>query len=205
MRKSTSPHFQECRKLVHEDAFEANLAAKMAEPLISGMLSKMRDHHAAGIFLRRVLTRYLSLVLSRLLDEPQNGRTGVTASIPSLLDMTRDEAVLDNTQLQHFVSDFQKIKADAAQQEYRLPKALRDLRNIHLAHKLIPWNNPTNDVFGHHLIDFAEAIFDFVMRLDKALAEATSITIADFRKGSDDFQHNVDRFYETLRTGDALS
>jgi AbiU2 len=199
MPKSTSPRFQECRKLVHEDAFEAKLAAETAIPLISGLLSEMGEHRAVGIFLRRVLMRYLSLVLSRLLDESRNGRTGITASIPSLLEMTREETILSQTQLQHFDSALEKIKANAGQQGSDLPKALRDLRNIHLAHKLIPWNNTINDVSGQHLTEFAEDIFDFVVRLDKALAEATSITLADSRRGSADFQRNVDRFYQTLR------
>src|ERR1700756_4764647 len=151
MPKSTSPRFQECRKLVHEDAFEAKLAAETAIPLISGLL--MGEHRAVGIFLRRVLMRYLSLVLSRLLDEARNGRTGITASIPSLLEMTREETILSQTQLQHFDSAFEKIKANAGHQGSDLPKALRDLRNIHLAHKLIPWNNTINDVSGQHLTE----------------------------------------------------
>jgi hypothetical protein len=199
MPKSTSSRFQECRKLVHEDAFEAKLAAETAIPLISGLLSEMGEHRAVGIFLRRVLMRYLSLLLSRLLDESRNGKTGITASIPSLLEMTREETILSQTQLQHFDSAFEKIKANAGHQGSDLPKALRDLRNIHLAHKLIPWNNTINDVSGQHLTEFAEDIFDFVVRLDKALAEATSITLADSRRGSADFQRNVDRFYQTLR------
>jgi hypothetical protein len=113
--------------------------------------------------------------------------------------MTREETILSQTQLQHFDSAFEKIKANAGQQGSDLPKELRDLRNIHLAHKLIPWNNTINDVSGQHLTEFAEDIFDFVVRLDKALAEATSITLADSRRGSADFQRNVDRFYQTLR------
>jgi hypothetical protein len=113
MPKSTSPRFQECRKLVHEDAFEAKLAAETAIPLISGLLSEMGEHRAVGIFLRRVLMRYLSLLLSRLLDESRNGKTGITASIPSLLEMTREETILSQTQLQHFDSAFEKIKANA--------------------------------------------------------------------------------------------
>jgi hypothetical protein len=77
--------------------------------------------------------------------------------------------------------------------------ALRELRNIYLAHKLIPWSNPTNDVLGHHLIEFAEAIFDFVMTLDKALAEETKISLADSRRAAEAFQSDVERFYEALK------
>jgi hypothetical protein len=193
MTKTPSEGFNICRKLVHEDAFEAQLAAEMATPLLSGGLI---NHHSVGLFLRPALTRYLGLVLSRLLDKPDQGRTGVTVSIASLLEMARDEKVLSDTQVQRFASDFEKIKGDAAQGDYNLVSALRELRNIHLAHKLIPWKEPTSDVLGHHLIGFAEAIFNFVMRLDQALAEATSISLPDSRRAADDFQVALNRFYE---------
>ena len=112
--------------------------------------------------------RYLAIVLSRLLEKPGEGSTGVTASISSLLDMAKSEAVLDKRQIQHFTSEFKKIKAAAAKGEYDLVNALRKLRTIQLAHSLVPWNSSTDDVQGNHLIEFAEAIFDFVMNLDKA-------------------------------------
>jgi hypothetical protein len=89
MAKSPSDKFNTCRKLVCEDAFEAQLAAKMAIPLLGGALPKMTNHYSVGVFLRRALTRYLGLVLSRLLDKPENGRTGMTASIASRGDSQR--------------------------------------------------------------------------------------------------------------------
>jgi hypothetical protein len=198
--KTPSGQFNTCRKLVCDDAFETQLAAEMATPLLSGTLTKINEHYPVGVFLRRSLTRYLALVLSRLLDKPENGRTGVSASIASLLDMAQTEAILDNTQIERFVSDFEKIKNSAAQGAYDLVRALRDLRNIHLAHTLIPWNRPRDDVAGHHLTDFAEAIFNFVMTLDQALADATSISLADLRKSAEDFRSDVDRFYEALKS-----
>jgi hypothetical protein len=200
MTKTPSERFNTCRKLVHDDAFEAQLAAEMATPLISGALTKMKDHYLTGVFLRRVLTRYLGLVLSRLLDKPENGRTGVTASIASLLEMAEDEGILSSTQIQSFISEFEKIKVHAGA-EYDLVRALRDLRNIQLAHKLIPWSNPADDVLGHHLIEFAGAIFNFAMTLDQALAEATSISLSDSCKAAKDFQSNVDIFYKGLTSG----
>jgi hypothetical protein len=171
----------------------------MATPLLGGALPKMTDHYSVGVFLRRALTRYLGLVLSRLLDKPENGRTGMTASIASLLDMAQAEAILSGAQVESFVSKFETIKTNAAKEEYDLVTALRELRNIYLAHTLIPWSKPTNDVLGHHLIEFTEAIFDFVMTLDKALAEETKISLADSRRGAEVFQSDVERFYEALK------
>ena len=87
MITTPSEQFKTCRKLVHNDAFEAQLAAKMAAPLIRGELNKMQDHYSVGLFLRRAITRYLGLVVSRLLEKPGGGGTGITASIASLLEM----------------------------------------------------------------------------------------------------------------------
>ena len=112
--------------------------------------------------------------------------------------MAHNEHILSDIQIQRFVSDFDKIKTHAAQ-GYDLMSALRGLRNIHLAHKLIPWENPSNDVLGHDLIEFAEATFKFVTNLNQAIATATSISLSDARKAANDFQCNVDTFFEALR------
>lgn len=202
MNKTPSEQFNTCRKLVCDDAFEARLAAEMATPLLSGGLAKMNDHYSVGVFLRRSLTRYLGLIVSRLLEKPGQGPTGTTASIPSLLEMAQNEEILNKNQVQRFFSDFETIKAQATNGEYDLVRALRDLRNIYLAHTLLPHNEPADEVLAHHLIPFAEAIFDFAMRLDQALAQATSISLPDLQKAADDFQPNVSRFYQALmRTG----
>ena len=199
MTKTPSKQFNTCRKLVFDDALKARLAAEMATPLLGGELTKIKGHYPVGIFLRRSLTRYLSLVLSRLLDKLEEGRTGITASIASLLEMAHNERILSGIKIQRFVSDFDKIKTHAAQGQYDLVSALRGLRNIHLAHKLIPWENPSNDVLGHDLIEFAEAIFKFVTRLNQAIATTTSNSLSDARKAANDFQRNVDTFFEALR------
>ena len=157
----------------------------------------MEIHYSIGVFLRRALTRYLGLVVSRLLDKPENGKTGITASIASLLEMARDEAIFTPAQVQGFISEFEEIKKAAAG-EYDLVRALRDLRNIHLAHKLIPWQEPGADVAGHHLIEFAEAISNFANTLDRAIAEATSFSLPDPREAANDLQPEIEIFYKAL-------
>jgi hypothetical protein len=53
MTTTPSERFNACRKLVHEDAFETQLAATMVTPVISGTLTRMRNHYSVGLFLRR--------------------------------------------------------------------------------------------------------------------------------------------------------
>jgi hypothetical protein len=112
--------------------------------------------------------------------------------------MAESERVLDNDQIKRFTSDFDKIIAEAAQGEYDIVKKLRELRNIQLAHSLIRWRDPEGDVWGHHLIELAEAIFNLVMSVDTAIAEATGITPADSRKSAHEFETSASRFWQAL-------
>jgi hypothetical protein len=62
----------------------------------------------------------------------------------------------------------------------------------------MPWTEPANDVWAHHLLEFAEAIFDFVMKLDTALAEATGVTLEDLPKSAEDFEITASSFWQVL-------
>jgi hypothetical protein len=201
MKIATSEEFRKCRELVHDDAFEAQIALHMATPLLSGTLSQLKLNHLydSALFLRRALVRYLSLALYRLLDKPNySGRTGITASIVSLLEMAKSEGILSADQFVKLMSDIDKIKANGANGEYDLVQALRDLRNIQVAHSLIPRDDPTDQVWAHHLFEFAETIFDFVVNLETMLAEATGVTLKDLRQNAALFESSADKFWQAL-------
>jgi hypothetical protein len=151
MKKPTSETFKACRERVHDDAFEAQIALHMVTPLLGNTMSELKLDYLrqSGIFLRRALTRYLALALYRLLDKPNDsGKTGITASISSLLEMAKSEGVLTEHQVETFTSDLEKVKLDGAEGEYDLLQALRDLRNIHVAHSLIPRKRPDRSSLG---------------------------------------------------------
>jgi hypothetical protein len=112
--------------------------------------------------------------------------------------LVKSEGVLSEAQIRKFISDIEKIKADAAQEEYNLVQALRDLRNIQVAHSLIPWEDPIDQLWAHDLADFAEAIFDFVVNLKTALAEATGVTLKDLRKNAGAFESSAGQFRRAL-------
>jgi hypothetical protein len=200
VKTATSTDFRTCRERVHDDALEAQIALHMVSPLLGNTLNELKlELHESGKFLRRALVRYLALVLCRLLDKPNdNGKTGITVSISSLLKMARSEPVLSEGQIEKFTSDLEKIKTDGAQGEYNLVQALRDLRNIHVAHSLIPWQDPTDQLWAHHLLEFAEAIFDLVVNLETALAEATGVTLKDLRENAEAFESSSGQFWRAL-------
>jgi hypothetical protein len=199
--KATSKNFRTCRARVHDDAFEAQLTLHMVTPLLGNTLKELkRDYsHKSGVFLRRALVRYLTLALYRLLDKPNDkGRTGITVSIASLLEMVKSEGVLAEAEITGLTAKIEKIKANGANGEYDLMKAIRDLRNIQVAHSLIPKNDPTDQLWAHHLLEFAEEVFNFVADLDATLAAATGVTLADLRKNADDFEDSAGQFWGAL-------
>ena len=112
--------------------------------------------------------------------------------------MAESECVLSKPLIQQFTSDLEKIKAEAADGEYDLVEALCELRNIQIAHSLIPWEDPTEDVWAHHLVDFANAIFDFVARLETALEKATGISLSDLHEGAAAFESSAGQFWRAL-------
>ena len=204
MKKVTSEQFRACRQLVHDDAFQAQITLHMVKPLLGkNELDDLKLEYlrATGIFFRRVLSRHLSLVLYRLLDKPnERGLSGVTASISSLLEMARSDHVLSEAQFQNLTLAIEKIKTDGANGEYDLVRALRDLRNVQIAHSLIPHQDPTEQVWAHHLLEFAEAIFGFVAHLETLLAEATGTALSDLRQSAGSFEVSANQFWNALRS-----
>jgi hypothetical protein len=153
------------------------------------------------VFFRRAITRYLALISCRLLEKPnERGKKGVTASIASLLDMAETEALLTQEKIGNFRSEFEKIKADAADGEYDLVKSLHDLRTIQVAHSLIPWKEPTDQVWAHHLIDFVDAIFRFVVALEADLAQATGTVLEDLELNAEAFRGAAGQFWRAQTT-----
>jgi hypothetical protein len=199
--RTTSEKFDRLRALVHDDAFEARIALSMCSPLLESALREMRvEHlHASALFMRRALVRYLALALCRLLEAPnETGRTGITASIPSLLATAKDEGVLSEREVDSYRADFERMKKAAADGEYDLVRALRDLRNIQVAHTLIPWKDPTDDLWAHHLAGFATELFGLVVRLERDFTETTGITLPDLASSAGTFEANASRFWQVV-------
>jgi hypothetical protein len=199
---SSSDTFKECRLRVHDDAFEARLAQHTVKPVLQNMENIKVDYvYQTSIFLRRSMARYLVLALYRLLDKPnEKGSTGVTASIASLLEMARSEDVLSRRQVNKYTTEFEKIKTDGAWGEYDLVQAIRDLRNIQVAHSLIPHKDPTDEIWAHHLADFADKMFSFMIDLEGDLTEATGTALSSLRLDADRFRDNADVLWHLLVT-----
>lgn len=197
-----SDKLKECRLRVHDDAFEARLAQHIGSPILSRLEEVSVDYvYESSLFLRRSMVRYLVLALYRLLDKPnETGQTGITASIQSLLEMARSEDILPKEQLDGFERDFEKIKKDGADGEYNIVQAIRDLRNIQVAHSLIPHTDPTEQLWVHHVDNFTDQIFELVVELEGALTEATGIALNSLRSNADRFRDNASALWQLLVT-----
>jgi hypothetical protein len=121
------------------------------------------------------------------------------AVIASLLKMAESEGVLSKELTEKLTDELGKIKADGARGEYDMVKAIVALRDIQVAHSLIPWTDPTDQLWSHHLVDFAEAVFKFVVRLDTALADATGVILSDLPKAADDFKESAGEFWNKAK------
>jgi hypothetical protein len=201
VNNTLSERFSRCRERVHDDAFEAQIALLMAAPLLNNDLDAVTVDYVrkSSIFLRRALVRYLTLALFRLLDKPNDsGRTGVTASISSLLKMAKAENVLSDAQYRKLISELETIKTSGADGEYDMVQSIRDLRNIQVAHSLIPWEDPTDNLYAHHLFEFTEKIFDYVVGLETMLATTTGITLNDLRANAKAFGSSAGQFWQAM-------
>ena len=201
-KRKGSDKLQECRKLVYDDAFEGRIVSHLVTPLLGNVPNELKTKYLfdVAIFLRRALTRYQALVLCRLLESPSEGKTGITASIASLLKLVKDEAILGLEMIDHLCAEFEDIKKGAADGEYDLVKSLYGLRNIQIAHSLIPWKEPTEEIWAHHLLDFLDAIFKFVVKIETALTAATGISLGDLEATAEAFRDSAGQFWKAQTT-----
>ena len=65
----------------------------------------------------------------------------------------------------------------------------------------MPEKQSTNDVVGHVLTEFANDIFDLVMKLDGELTKATGDKLADLRKSAQDFETSAGKILANTYIG----
>jgi hypothetical protein len=53
-------------------------------------------------------------------------------------------------------------------------------------------------LWAHHLLDFAGAVFDFVVDLEATLAEATGVTLLNLRENGEAFEASAGQFWRAL-------
>ncbi|SHH25769.1 hypothetical protein [Bradyrhizobium erythrophlei] len=116
------------------------------------------------------------------------------------MKLIKDGALLDAKAIDGLYAEFAGVKMNAAYGEYDLVKSLFGLRNMQIAHSLIPWKEPTDELWGHHLLDFVEAIFGFVVKIEVALTAATGTSLGDLKTSAEAFRDSAGQFWRAQTT-----
>lgn len=160
----------ELRKHVLDDALEMMETVGVVRPLVTANIAA-----PTRLFLRRVLTRHVVMVLCRLYEKANTtGPRGVTASINGLLD-----AMGKSTQFASDDIDKLKTRSENLKKTYESACGTFDkltfFRNTELAHSLQPHNQTTPELQWHPLEEFAQGTFDLVWTIESTLKSAELI------------------------------
>jgi hypothetical protein len=130
------------RKRVTDDVFEMTATVGLVTPLVTG---EVRSPNPPQLLLRRVLSRHVVLVLTRLHAKAGAGRSGVTASIDALLNALRASSILPpdmitgfNARREMLLTNMEADGVDAAD--------VNLFRNVELAHSLLAHNPQRADI-----------------------------------------------------------
>ena len=120
------------------------------------------------LFVRRQLILQVALAVTRMHDNPGDGKTGMTASIEALLDAAGRLTVAH-------VSSF-KAELAELRRRYQLgggdPEELRRFRHAELAHSLQRHNEPEAPLLLRPLWDFAHDTFELVSSMERWLDDS---------------------------------
>lgn len=158
------------RAHVVNDAKELIASYGIYAPLQYGVGEIVPEQQHVADFLKRHLERHIALIVTRL-HEPGKapaGRTGVTASIETVLDFAEDQTCLAPAVADEFRKQLTQLRANfGTNQRWQ---DLRDFRNAELAHSLNRVSiESDNGLRIGDLLDLAHDTFELVISLEHAL------------------------------------
>lgn len=159
------------RQHVIEDAGDLISLMGVTDPLIaSGRLHDADDKAHAGRLLRRLLSRNLVLVICRLHEKADNGRTGQTASIDALIDIAAVQ-LSDFTRAEELKA---KRLAIIAETEADIDgfqfSAIRDFRTAELAHSLHRVDTSSDSTVTYRaVVALGKKTYDLVLEIEQEL------------------------------------
>ncbi len=140
------------RKRVTDDPFELMAVVGLVTPLVTG---ECQSPSAPQLLMRRVLSRHVVLVLTRLHAKPGTGRSGVTASIETLLKALAKSSLLPAGKIDGFRARREQLLS--AMEDDGVAEADVNLfRNVDLAHSLLAHDPPKTDISWPAVNAFAE-------------------------------------------------
>lgn len=166
------------RQHVIEDAGDLISLLGLVDPLIGApRLTSADDIAHAGRLLRRVLSRYLVLVVCRLHENAGSGPTGVTASIDSLLDHAKGQ--IDDERGAELKQKRREIIASLEAEGINF-RDLRSFRTAEIAHSLHRESNASdNSLYYSNISIFARRTYDLVLEIEQELVATGSVAFTD--------------------------
>jgi hypothetical protein len=157
----------ELRKHVLDDAIELIEVLGVVTPLVTA--ADVRD--PAKLLLRRLLARHVILVLTRLHAPAGTGRSGVTASIDSVLNAAAGSSLLSTTAADQFKMRRTTLKKDMEPDGVSF-KDIHLFRNTELAHSLHAHVKNSRGVMWYVIDAFAEGTYNLINDIEDALIKA---------------------------------
>jgi hypothetical protein len=194
-RADAHPIFDDHRKRVKDDAFELIVGVKILEPLLSSDLSA--DVEKVPIFLRRILSRYAILGVTRLLAPIGTGKTGTTASFRSLLHLAATANILPSKFIVGIKARISKVGTEFEREGFAL-QDLMHLRHTQIAHTLIP-HQDSNQVWAHTVVEAADELFAIATEIESALVEAGCQPLIDTSSAPGEWEAESLKFWTKLK------
>lgn len=193
------PDFFEHRKRVIEDAYELVAAVEIGEPLT---LKTMGDLRRAGpdevpIALRRLLPRFVILIMLRLLENTPPGPTGTTAGIAALTAVAENAGALTPPQHAETGAALDQLVDQMIADDLPVDD-LKRFRNSRIGHSLIAHEPLSNDLPADLVFKHARALIDLVEKIEQMFA-ANGVNVGPpaMEKSSDWKQRSAD-FWKRL-------
>jgi hypothetical protein len=150
------------RKRMTDDAFELMATVGLVTPLVTGEVHPLNEPQ---LLLRRVLSRHVVLVLTRLHARAGTGRSGVTASIDALLDALPASSLLTPGAVAAFKTRREKLLTDM-EADGVAAEDVNLFRNVELAHSLLAHNPQRADIAWPTMYALAQGTNELVRDIE---------------------------------------
>ena len=168
------------RHHVLEDAADLISLVGLLDPVVTASRLKDADDIAhASRLLRKLLSRDLILILCRLHEIADQGPTGITASIDSLLNFASTDIGAERTlelkaKRKRLIADLQLLGIKF--------KDIRAFRTAEIAHSLHRISRETdNSLYYFSIAQFATQTYDLILEIEQELALIGLTPFSDLR------------------------
>jgi hypothetical protein len=154
------------RRHLLEDVRELVQVVMLVNPLACNASIEADDIRV----LRRVLTRLTILIIVRIYERESKGKTGLTASIPSIIFAASQAMILESHEANYFQEKFSELQTDLERDGVTYP-SLVHYRDSELAHSLHPHLPNDSVIPWYSIYKYSNDTFAIAKQLDGILVD----------------------------------